>query len=374
MKNLYELLGVDKNASQEEIKKKYRSLALKMHPDRLSGKSVDERKSIEAKFQEITNAYETLSDPQKRNKYDLESRGFSGSSSFEGFGENSSVFEEIFNDFFWGKEKPTKRDPNSSRRGEDILLSVTISFKEFVLGIERKVRIELLKACPRCLQSGAYSKEHIKICQSCNGKGSIDVFQRSIFGNIRTKSNCSSCKGLGKIISKKCDLCKGNKFVNEQEIIDIKIPRGIKIGQRLRMRSLGNDGLYTSEKGDIFVEIKVKDHKYFQRKNNDIHVNLPISFIDSILGNTVKVITVEGIENVKVPQGSQFGDNIILKNKGFYTEIGKQNRGDFYIWLQIQLPKRISKSTEIVFKKLNEDTTWFPNKEFIEKNKEILHE
>lgn len=373
MRDYYEILGVGKDASQEEIKKKYRSLALKMHPDRLVGKSQSEKKEAEKKFQEITNAYETLSNEDSRKKYDLESSGFGG---FDGFGNSgSSPFEDIFDNFFWGGEKTrAKNDSNSPRRGEDILINITISFKELVLGVEKVFDIDLLKSCPKCLQSGAYSNEHIKTCHSCNGRGFVDIVQRSIFGNVRTQSNCNICKGRGKIISKKCDICRGNKFITKQETIKAKIPKGIKPGQRLRMRSLGNDGLYTSERGDIFIEVKVKEHKYFQRKNNDINVTLPISFIDSILGNSVKVLTVEGIENVDIPRGSQFGDILTLKNRGFYFDIGRQNRGDFKIFLDIKMPKKIGKETEEIFRKLYENTSWDPNRDFVEKNKDILNE
>ncbi|WNE41863.1 MAG: Chaperone protein DnaJ [Mycoplasmataceae bacterium] len=377
MKDYYEILGVSKDASQEEIKKKYRTLALKMHPDRLVGKPESERKEIEKRFQEITNAYEVLSNENSRKKYDLESRGgsFDG---FGGFGGDASSFEDIFESFFWGGGRETssskKRDSNSPKKGEDILLNVSISFKESVLGVDKKFKIDLLISCSKCSQTGAYSNEYIKNCSPCNGKGVVDVVQRSLFGNIRTQSICSHCQGLGKIISKKCDLCKGSKFTNQQKIIDVKIPKGIKSGQRLRMSSSGNDGLYGAPKGDIFVDIKVKDHKYFQRKGNDIHIQLPISFIDSILGGTVKVITVEGVEDIKIPQGSQFGESVVLKNRGFYSDINSKSRGDFYIWLQIKLPKKIGSETEEIFRKMQEKTSWDPNKNFLEKNKDIINE
>ncbi len=361
MKDYYEILGVAKNASAEDIKKKYRSLALKMHPDRLVKKSDLEKKEIEKRFQEITNAYETLSNEKTRRQYDNESRGgftsgFGGG--FEGFssaGDESSVFQEIFENFFQsGRRASSTTRANTPRRGEDILISVVLPFRKAVNGTEITREIDFLYACPACKQTGAYSKDHIKTCSTCNGSGSVENIQRSFYGSIRTSTVCSTCKGSGKIISKKCDLCRGKNFVTRSRTVDIKIPRGLQVGQRLRIPSGGNDGLYSSEKGDIFIEFEIEENSYFKKKNNDIHVQLPISFLDAIVGNTVKVVTIEGVEELKVPRGSQFGDCVVLRNKGFYTGVSRENRGDFYVWLKIMLPRKISSESENTLRDLQE--------------------
>jgi molecular chaperone DnaJ len=377
-RSYYEILGLERNASQEDIKKKYRSLALKFHPDRMVGKPEAEKKETEKKFQEITNAYETLSNEKSRKKYDSEREGFTGfgfDGNSEGFGDS---FENIFESFFTGTSSRnrhfSKSDVDSPRKGEDILFSISVSFKEFVLGTEKSFNLDFLKACPKCSQTGADSESDIRTCYSCNGKGFIEVIRRSLFGNIETKTSCPTCKGKGKIISKKCSLCKATKFVNEKRIFKIEIPRGIKPGERIVKKSSGNDGIYSSEKGDVHFEVNVKNHSYFSIKGNDIHINLPVSFINMIIGDIIKVITVEGLEEIKIPQCSQFGDHVIIRNKGLYTKVNGQTRGDFYVWLQVRLPKRISVETEIILKKMQNNTEWKPNEDFIEKNKNILSE
>lgn len=374
-RSYYEILGLEKNTSQEDIKKKYRSLALRFHPDRMVGKPESEKKEAEKKFQEITNAYETLSNEKSREKYDSEREGFSGFGNSEGFGDS---FEDIFESFFAGTSSRSKRssksDADSPRRGEDILFSISVSFKEFVFGTEKSFSLDFLKSCPKCSQTGVDSESDVRTCYSCNGKGFIGIIRRSLFGNIETKSSCPTCKGKGKIISKKCSLCKATKFINEKRTFKIEIPRGIKSGERIVKKSFGNDGIYSSEKGDVYFEINVENHNYFSIKGNDIHVNLPVSFIDMILGDIVKVITVEGLEEVKIPQCSQFGDHVIVRNKGLYTKVNGQTRGDFYVWFQVRLPRRISSETEIILKKMQNNTEWKPNEDFIKKNKNILNE
>lgn len=374
-KSYYEILGVEKNASQDDIKKKYRFLALKLHPDRMVGKSDSEKKDAEKKFQEISNAYKVLSDENTRRKYDSETEGFTGfRSAAGGFGES---FEDIFESFFSGgsgRNKSSSKKDNVSQKGEDILYSISISFKEFILGAKKEFTSNFLKACPKCAQTGANSEADIKTCSTCNGRGEVDVIRRSLFGNIETRSTCSSCKGKGKIISKKCSVCKATNFISEKQNFELEIPKGLKPGERIVKRGVGNDGFLNSEKGDVYFEVNIQSHNYFSLKGSDIHVELPISFIDAILGSRVKLITVEGLEEIEIPSCSQFNDHLVIKNKGAYTGINSQARGNFYVWLQIRLPRKINIETARIFKNMQNNTEWNPNQDFIEKNRKILNE
>ena len=200
------------------------------------------------------------------------------------------------------------------------------------------------------------------------------MVQKSFFGeNIYTRTTCPDCQGRGQTITKKCPVCLGKRFIKKKETISIEIPRGVQ-GKQLRMRNAGNDGWYGAEKGDIYIEIEVKKHRYFQRKGNDIHVEIPISFLDAILGNCVEVITLEGLEKIKVPVGTQNDDYYTLKNRGCYLGIGRSSRGDFYIHFQVIIPRRLTEETKETLKKIDQGSNWSPNHDFIEKNKGILKE
>ena len=240
-----------------------------------------------------------------------------------------------------------------------------MTFKESVFGTKKNVILNLQKVCPNCRQSGAYSPNDIQECSSCRGTGEVNSVQRTVLGTIRTQVTCSRCQGEGRKIKRKCEKCKGTKFISKQETIPFVIPVGVKSGERLRYKEIGNDGWYGGERGDIYIIIKVKENPYFQRKGNDIHVNLPISFLDAILGGKVKVITLEtrvengiikGLEEIDIPAGSQHGDCLTLRGQGCYSEINRSVRGNLYIYLQIKLPPKeiLSPSTERMLHDLQE--------------------
>jgi molecular chaperone DnaJ len=220
------------------------------------------------------------------------------------------------------------------------LTSINLSFKESVLGVKKKVNLELQNSCDACQQTGAASRSDIVECPACQGRGVVNTIQRTVLGAIRTQVDCSRCQGEGKVIKKKCRECGGKKFVTKKETIELNIPRGINPEKKLRYQGIGNDGWYGGERGDIYVAIKVKENSYFQREGDDIHVKLPISFLDAILGSAVEVITLEtrmvegvmeGLEKVRIPAGSQYGDYLILPGRGCYLGVNKTARGDFYI-------------------------------------------
>lgn len=379
-KNYYETLEINRNANAEEIKKVYRKLAAKWHPDKWANKSPQERQEATKKMQEINEAYDVLGDEQKKKTYDLygqsssEATGFNPQD-FGGFGGNSSIFDDIFDIFTGGRHSSrttTKKTGEISQKGEDILLNISLSFKESILGTSKKVILELERSCVSCKQTGAYSPNDIKECSNCHGQGVVSMVQQTVLGNIRTQTTCSLCRGRCRIITRKCENCSGRKFIKKRETVQIDFPRGIQPGKRLRMKCLGNDGWYGGERGDIYIETDIKKHRYFQRKDNDIYVSVPISFLDAILGNSVEVITIEGIEKIKIPAGSQNGDHLVLKNRGCYLGVGNYSRGDFYIWLQVMLPKKVKPKTREILEKIEKDTDWHPNQDFIIKNKDII--
>ena len=335
-KDYYDILGVKKNASEEEIKKAYRKLALKWHPD----KNPDD-KEAEVKMKEINQAYSVLSDKKERQNYDK----YGGEESFfhqgnGGFGSfrTSSFFEDILDSFGFGneidfgrKKGQTTQEFKEPQSKSDLVFNLPLTFKESVLGTKKKISFEVERACSNCHQSGAYSPNDIVECSTCQGYGVVITNQRTILGTIRTQTTCPRCQGRKKIIKRKCEHCLGKKFITQKEILEINIPRGIQPNQKLRYPEVGNDSLYSGKRGDIYIVIKVQDNSYFRRKVNDIHVSLPISFLDAILGNEVEVITLEGIEKILIPSGTQVGDYFLLRNRGCYLGINKTSRGDMYI-------------------------------------------
>ncbi|PWU06685.1 MAG: molecular chaperone DnaJ [Verrucomicrobia bacterium] len=336
-KDYYDILGINKKASEDEIKKAYRKLALKYHPDRNPGD-----KEAEIKMKEINQAYSVLSDKEKRQNYDRygnEKPFFGqGNGGFGNFRASSSFFEDILDSFGFGSEidfgrKKTQatQEFEQSQAGEDLFFSLLLTFKESVLGTKKKISFDIKKSCSTCHQSGAYSNSDIIECSTCQGSGVVNTTQRTILGIIHSQVICPRCQGQKKIIKRKCEHCLGRRLVTQKEVLEINIPRGVKPDQKFRYSELGNDGLYGGKRGDIYIAIKIKENPYFRRKVNDIHVSLPISFLDAILGNEIEVITLEGVEKVLVPSGTQTGDYLLLKNRGCYTGVNKNSRGDMYV-------------------------------------------
>ena len=315
-------------------------------------------------MKEINQAYEVLSNPEKRQNYDRygTAEGFAQGPPEGEFGRGESFFKDIFETFFGGGNDYSSRGTRAEDRirpqaGNDILINIALSFKESVLGVKKKVSLELERACNACQQTGAASRSDIGECPACQGRGVVNTIQRTVLGAIRTQVTCSRCQGEGKIIKKKCRECGGRKFVTKKETIELNIPRGIQPEKKLRYQGIGNDGWYGGERGDIYVAIKVKENPYFRRKGDDIHVELPVSFLDAILGSTVEVITLEGVEQIEIPAGSQNGEYLILRSRGCYLGINKTARGNFFIWLQIKLPKKITLTTEGILRNLQRETS-----------------
>ena len=346
-KDYYETLGVSKTASADEIKKAYRTLAKKYHPD------INKEPGAEEKFKEINEAYSVLSDETKRKNYDqygsadgpqgFGGQGFGGQG-FEGFGG----FEDIFSSFFGGGSR-TQRQSNN--RGTDLEKSMTITFMEAVFGCKKTVRVTVDEDCSTCGGTGAYSKNDIHTCSKCSGQGYVFVNQRTFFGTARSQVVCPNCGGRGQQIDKKCTNCGGSGRVRRTKDVELTIPAGIDEGMTLRMAGYGQGGKEGGENGDLFIQIHIQPHEFFKRDGQDIMLNVPISFTQAALGDTIEVPTVDGNASMKIPAGTQSGTKFRLRGKGVKS-VRSSTRGNQYVVVNVETPTNLSKDEKELFEKL----------------------
>ncbi|MER3422173.1 MAG: molecular chaperone DnaJ [Nitrospiraceae bacterium] len=336
-RDYYETLGINRDASEEEIKKAYRKLARQYHPDLQSG---DHQKKIaEEKFKEINEAYEVLSDPEKRRRYDLfgHAGGQQGFGSAEGFdfgrGGFGDIFNDIFEDFFGVGGRGGKR----AERGSDLQYNLELSFEEAVYGKEAKLKIPRWETCQDCKGTGARSATALKVCPTCKGTGQLR-FQQGFFSISRP---CNQCDGSGQIISDPCPTCRGRKRVYRERMLSVNIPAGIESGMRLRLANEGEHGINGGPPGDLYVAITVKPHPVFTRKGNDIVCDIPVSFVTAILGGKVEVPTLKGSTAIKIPAGTQHDKTIRLKSLGIPSLKGHQP-GDQIVRVKVQLPTKLT--------------------------------
>ena len=342
-RDYYEVLGVDKNADDAALKKAYRVLAKKYHPDMNPGDA-----EAEKKFKEASEAYAVLSDPEKRRQYDQFGHeafdGGAGGGGFGGFDFNSAdfgdIFGDIFGDFFGGRR--SARGNNGPMKGANIRTSVRITFEEAVFGVDKEIELTLKDECKTCHGSGAKAGTTPETCQKCGGKGQVVFTQQSFFGTVRNVQTCPDCNGTGKVIKEKCPDCHGSGYIASRKKIQVSIPAGIDNGQSVRIREKGEPGTNGGPRGDLLVEVIVGRHPIFQRQDYDIYSNVPVSYAVAALGGEVVVDTVDGKVIYEVKPGTQTDTRVRLKGKGVPTLRNKEVRGDHYVTLVVQTPEKLS--------------------------------
>lgn len=335
----YEVLGLSKGASDDEIKKAYRRLAKQYHPDMNPGDKV-----AEGKFKEVNEAYDVLSDPDKKAKYDQyghaafdPSSGFGGGS---GFGFDGFDISDIFSSFFGGGS--SSRRANGPMRGEDVRLRIALSFEEAVFGCKKEISYQRVQKCPDCSGSGAAPGTSAKTCPDCSGRGQVRVQQRTPFGMMQSTKNCDKCRGSGKIIETPCKNCKGSGFVKATKKLEVSIPAGIDDGQGIALRGEGCDGRNGGSSGDLTITVSVRPHAFFERDGYDIYCDVPVTFVDMTLGAKIKVPTIDGEETLEIPEGTQTGTTFTLKGKGVQV-VNSSRRGNMYITAVIETPKGLDR-------------------------------
>ena len=342
-RDYYEVLGVDKNADDAALKKAYRVLAKKYHPDMNPGDA-----EAAKKFKEASEAYAVLSDPEKRRQYDQFGHaafdGGAGGGGFGGFDFNSAdfgdIFGDIFGDFFGGRR--SARGNNGPMKGANIRTSVRITFEEAVFGVDKEIELTLKDECKTCHGSGAKAGTTPETCQKCGGKGQVVFTQQSFFGTVRNVQTCPDCNGTGKVIKEKCPDCHGSGYIASRKKIQVSIPAGIDNGQSVRIREKGEPGTNGGPRGDLLVEVIVGRHPIFQRQDYDIYSNVPVSYAVAALGGEVVVDTVDGKVIYEVKPGTQTDTRVRLKGKGVPTLRNKEVRGDHYVTLVVQTPEKLS--------------------------------
>lgn len=347
-RDFYEVLGVPKSASDDEIKRAYRKKAKQFHPD------VNKAEDAEDKFKEVSSAYEALSDPQKKAAYDryghaaFDQGSGAGAGGFGGFDDVD--LGDIFGSFFGGGSRRQSR--NAPRRGDDRLMQLEISFMEAINGIKKDVRISFDETCSSCNGTGAKNKGDLTTCPTCGGHGQVQQQQSSPFGTFVSTITCPECHGKGQVVKEKCSDCKGQGYNNKTITVELDIPAGINTQQQLRVSGKGGRGTMGGPNGDLFVEIYVKHHSHFIREGDTIHITIPVSITDAVLGCTVDVPTVHGDVALKIPAGMQSGTVMRLKGKGV-KNVRSGHFGDQLVKVNIQTPTKLSNEEKQLYEKLS---------------------
>lgn len=356
MKDYYQILGVDKKAPKEEIKKAFRNLAHKYHPDKKGGD--------DAKFKEINEAYSVLSDDQKRTQYDqFGSSGFNsgfsgGSSGFDGFdfsqftqggaGFNGVEFDfgDIFGDFFGeGGRRQTKR-------GRDISIDLELSFEDSIFGTDRTILLNKVSKCDTCGGSGAEKGSDTIICEKCNGKGSVREIKRTFLGQFETTATCEICNGYGKVPKVKCKTCHGKGIYKKESEIKIKIPAGIQNGEMIRLSGAG-EAVSGGQAGDLYIKVHIKRHNLFRRENENLIMDLELKLTEALLGGERTIATLDGDIVLKIPEGISHGEVLRIKEKG--VPISRHHRGDILVKVIIILPRKLSKEAKRAIEELKKE-------------------
>ena len=354
-RDYYEVLGVSKTASDDEIKKAFRTLAKKYHPDMHPGD-----KECEEKFKEAQEAYAVLSDAEKRKQYDQFGHaafdgtgGGAGGFDFSGM-DMGDIFGDIFGDFFGGGSR--RRGNDGPMKGQNLRTSVRITFEEAVFGCEKEIEMVLKDECQKCHGTGAKPGTTPETCPKCGGKGKVVFTQQSFFGTVQNVTSCPECQGTGQIIKEKCSDCHGTGYISRKKRISVSIPAGIDNGQSVRIREKGEPGINGGPRGDLLVEVRVAPHAIFQRSEYDIYSSAPISFAQAALGGEVMIDTLDGKVVYEVKPGTQTDTRIRLRGKGIPSLRNKNMRGDHYVTLVVQVPTSLSHEAKETLRKFYDET------------------
>ena len=369
-RDYYEVLGVSKTATDDELKKAYRKLAKKYHPDA----NQDNKKEAEAKFKEVNEAYETLSDPQKKRMYDqfgtADPQGFGGfgggaggpfgngyysytSSGFDGFSDFGDL-GDIFSSFFGGGARTgaSRRQSSGPRKGADLNLNLEISFEEAFLGVEKEIAITRPETCSTCHGSGAKPGTSVSKCSICHGTGVVREVKNTILGQMQTNRTCTNCHGTGEVIQEPCETCKGKGTVRKQPKIKVKIPAGIDDNQTVVLRGEGEPGEKGGPKGDLYITVRIKRSSIYTRQGTTVMCEIPVTITQATLGATLKIPMVDGsTESFVIPEGTQTGTKFTIRERGF-NSLNSATRGNFVFTVVVQTPKRLNKEQRDLLEKL----------------------
>lgn len=370
-RDYYEVLGVSKGASGDEIKKAFRKMSKKYHPDLHPGD-----KEAEEKFKEVNEAYQVLSDDEKRQRYDqFGHAGVDGNAGFGGGGFNGGFdfgdLGDIFGDFFGGFGGGGRARRNGPRRGSDLSQYINLTFEEAAFGCKKKINITSNERCEECGGSGAKKGTQPVTCPQCNGTGQVQQRRQTMFGFTNVVSECPSCHGKGKIIKEPCPSCRGTGRIRKNKTIEVNIPAGIDTDQVMRIQGAGNAGENGGPNGDLQLVIKVKPHQLFKRSGFDVNVVFPITFVQAALGATLKVPTIHGIVEYDIPEGTQTNTRFRLKGKGIPVLNGR-GTGDEYVTVTVEVPKNLSQKQKELLREFDEDKNYTKKKSFMDKMREAF--
>lgn len=369
-RDYYEVLGVQKGASDDEIKKAFRKMSKKYHPDLNPG-----NKEAEEKFKEVNEAYQVLSDPDKKSKYDQFGHAgvdpnFGAGGGYGGAGfDFGDIFGDIFGGFGGGFGGGRRNGP---RRGNDIRRVVDISFEEAAFGCTKTMNIQTHEKCGECGGTGAKKGTTVTTCSHCNGTGRVKTQQRTILGYMTTETTCPHCNGEGKIIKEPCRECRGTGAVRRNKTIEVQIPSGIDDNQTIQLSGKGEAGSKGGPNGDLLITVRVRPHDIFQRRGNDVFINMPISFVEAALGANVKVPTIDGgCVELTIPEGTQAGTRFRMKGKGI-PYLRSKSRGDQYVTVEIEIPRNLTQKQKELLKDFDEDKNYKQKKNWYDKIKNFM--